>query len=56
MEMHCIERYVNEGGVYVATTNRIICYEISGLDTVCEMIWAEIHFSGPNPLCFSGFY
>ena len=32
------DRNVDEGGVFLTTTDRIITYEISDLDTDCEMI------------------
>ena len=35
-----IDRNVNAGGVFVATSDRIIFYEIPDLDTDCEIIWA----------------
>ena len=38
------DRNVNGGGVFVATTDRIISYEIPDLDTDCDMIWAGLHF------------
>ena len=41
-----IDRNVDGGGVFVATTDRIMSHEIPDLDTDCEMIWAGLHFSG----------
>ena len=41
---------VDGGGVFVATTDGIISYEILDLDTDCEMIWAGLHFLGSKPL------
>ena len=40
------DRNVNEGGIFVATFDRIISHEILDLDTDCEMIWSGLHFSG----------
>ena len=42
------DRNVNGGEVFVATSDRIISYEIPDLDTDCEMIWTGLHFSGSN--------
>ena len=39
------DRNVNGGGVFVATSDRIISYEIPDLDTDCEMILAGLNFS-----------
>ena len=50
------DRNVNGGGVFVATSDRIISYEIPDLYADCEMIWAELHFSGSKPLYLSSFY
>ena len=50
------DRNVNEGGVFVATSDRIISYEIPDLDTDCEIIWAGLHFSGSKPLYYASFY
>ena len=36
---------VNGGGVIVATSDRILSYEIPELDTDCVMIWAGLHSS-----------
>ena len=47
---------VNGGGVFVATSDRIISYEIHDLDTDCEIIWAGLHFSGSNPLYLASCY
>ena len=47
---------VNGGGVFAATSDRIISYEIPDLDTDCEMIWAGLHFSGSIPLYLASFY
>ena len=49
-------RNVNGGGVFVATSDRIISYEITDLDTDCEMIWAGLHFSGSKPLYLASLY
>ena len=35
---------VIRGGVFVATSDRIISYEIPDLDTDCEIIWAGLLF------------
>ena len=51
-----IDRNVNGGGVFVATSDRITSYEIPDLDTDCEMIWAGLRFSGPKPFYLSSFY
>ena len=45
--------YVNGG---VASTDRIISYEIPDLDTDYEMIWAGLHFSGSKPPYSASFY
>ena len=50
------DRNVNGGGVFVATSDRIISYEIPDLDTDCEIIWAGLHFSGSKPLYLASFY
>ena len=47
---------VDGGGVFVATSDRIISYEIPDLDTDCEMIWTGLHFSGSLPLYLASFY
>ena len=47
---------VNGGGVFVATSDRIISYEIPDLDTDCEIVWAGLHFSGSKPLYLASFY
>ena len=52
----CIDSNVNEGGVFVATSDRIISYEIPGLDTDCEIIWSGLHFSDSKPLYLASFY
>ena len=44
------DRNVNGGGDFVATSDRIISYEIPDLDNDCEMIWAGLHFSDSKPL------
>ena len=41
---------VHGGGVFVATSDRIIFYEIPDLDTDCKMIMADLHFSDSKPL------
>ena len=50
------DRNVNRGGVFVATSDRVISYEIPDLDTDCEIIWAGLHFSGSKPLYLASFY
>ena len=50
------DRNVNGGGVFVATSDRIISYEILVLDTDCEMILAGLHFSGSKPIYLASFY
>ena len=47
---------VDGGGVFVATSDRIISNEIPDLDTDSEMIWAGLHFSGSKPLYLAGFH
>ena len=42
--------------VFVATSDRIISYEIPDLDTDCEIIWTGLHFSGFKPLYLASFY
>ena len=49
------DRNVNGGGVFVATSDIIISYEIPDLDTECVIIWAGIHFSGSKPLYLASF-
>ena len=44
------DRNVDGGGVFVATSDRIISYEIPDLDIDCEIIWVGLHFSGSKPL------
>ena len=44
------------GWVFVATSDRIISYEIPDLDADCEMIWAGLCFSGSKPLYLASFY
>ena len=51
-----IDRNVNGGGVLVATSDKIISYEIPDLDTDCVIIWAGLHFSGSNHLYLASFY
>ena len=41
---------------FVATSDRIISYEIPDLDTDCEIIWAGLHFSVSKPLYLASFY
>ena len=41
----CKDHDVNGGGVFVATTDGIISYEIPDLDTDCEIILTGLHFS-----------
>ena len=50
------DRNVIGGGVFVATSDRIISYEIPDLDTDCDIIWAGLHFSGSKPLYLASFY
>ena len=50
------DRNINGGGVFVATSDRIISYEIPDMNTVCEIIWAGLHFSGSKPLYLASFY
>ena len=50
------DRNVNGGGVFVATSDRIISYEASDLDTDCEMICTELQFSGSKPLYLASIY
>ena len=38
------------------TSDRIISYEVPDLNTVCEIIWAGLHFSGSKPLYLTSFY
>ena len=52
----CKDHNVDEGGVFVATSDRIISYEIPDLDTDCEIVWAGLHFSGSKPLYLASFY
>ena len=47
---------VNGGGVFVATSDRIISYEIPELDTDCEIVWAGLHISGSMTLYLASFY
>ena len=49
------DRNVNGGGVFVATSDRIISYEIPDIDTDCEIILAGSHFSGSKPLYLANF-
>ena len=51
-----IDRNVDGDGVFVATCDRIISYEIPDLDTDCYIIWAGLHFSGSKPLYLASFY
>ena len=44
------------GGVFVATSDRIIFYEIPDLDTDCEMIWAGLLFSCSKPHYLASFH
>ena len=50
------DRNVNGGGVFVATSDRIISYEIPDLDTDCQIVWAGLHLSGSKPLYLASFY
>ena len=52
----CKDRNVNGGGVFVATSDIIISYKITDIDTDCEMILAGLHFSGSKPLYLARFY
>ena len=52
----CKDRNLDGGGVFVSTSDRIISYEITDLDTDCEIIWVLLHFSGSKPLYLAGFY
>ena len=40
----CKDRNVNGGGVFVATTDGIISYEIHDIDNDCGIILAGLHF------------
>ena len=42
------DRNVIGGGVFVATSDRIISYEIPDLDTESEIIWAGLLFHALN--------
>ena len=46
----CKDRNLDGGGVFVATSDRKISYEIPDLDTGCEMILAGLHFSDSKSL------
>ena len=48
--------FVEIGGVFVATSDGIISYEIPDLYSVCEINWAGLHFSGSKPLYLASFY
>ena len=50
------DRNVNGGGVFVATSDRLISYEIPDLDTDCEIIWAGLHFLGSKQLYLASLY
>ena len=50
------DRNVNGGWVIVATSDKIISYEMPDLDTDCEMIWTGLHFSGSKPPYLASFY
>ena len=50
------DRNVNGGEVFVATSDRIISYEIPELDTDCGIVWAGLHFSDSKPLYLASFY
>ena len=50
------DRNVNGDGFFVATSDRIISYEIPDLDTDCEIVWAGLHFSGSKLLYLTSFY
>ena len=56
LTVFCKDHKVNGGVVFVLTTDRIISYDISGLDTDCEMFWTGLHFSGCRPLYLASFY
>ena len=47
---------VNGGGVVVATSDRIISYEIPDLDIDCEIIWAGLHHTRSKPLYLAILY
>ena len=47
---------VSGGGVFVATSDGIISYEIPDIDTECEMKWAGLCLSGSKPLYVVSFY
>ena len=53
---HNRDRNVNGGGVFVATPDRIISYEMPDLNTDSEIILAGLHFSGSKPLYLASFY
>ena len=50
------DRNVNGGWVFVATSDRIISYEIPILDTDCEIVLAGLICSGSKPLYLASFY
>ena len=52
----CWDHNVDEGGVFVATTDRIMSYEIPDIDTDCEIVRAELNFLGSKPLFLASFY
>ena len=39
----------------MATSDKIISYEIPDLDTDCEIVWAGLHFSVSKPLYLASF-
>ena len=50
------DRNVIRGGVFFATSDRIISYEMPDLDADCEIIWAGLHSSGSRPLYLANFH
>ena len=50
------DRNVIGGGVFVATSDRIISYEIPDLDTESERIWTGLLFSCSKPLYLASLY
>ena len=50
------DRNVNGGGVFAATSDRILSYEIPDLDADCEIVWAGLHFSGSKQFYLASFH
>ena len=43
----------NGGGVFIATRDTLVSSDLPDFDSICEVIWANLHFAGSKPLIFA---